>query len=110
MESRTDAINQKINTNMKFKLLSMPVVAAGILSIASCGENNSQNTTDADSTSTAATTDTASSRNEEWVSLFDGQSFAGWHGFNKGTDSIKNWAIEDGALVCLGAAKDAHGG
>jgi hypothetical protein len=50
------------------------------------------------STSTAATT-----------SLFDGKSFAGWHGFNK-TGEIKNWMIEDGAMVCLGAAPDAHGG
>lgn len=41
--------------------------------------------------------------------LFDGKTFQGWHGFNK-TGDIKNWAIEDGALVCLGAAADAHGG
>ncbi len=45
----------------------------------------------------------------KWVPLFDGLSFKGWHGFNK-TEAIKNWAIEDGALVCLGAAADAHGG
>ena len=45
----------------------------------------------------------------KWVSLFDGKSLKGWHGFNK-TGTIKNWDIEDGALVCLGAAKDAHGG
>jgi hypothetical protein len=45
------------------------------------------------------------------VTLFDGQSLNGWHGYNKtpGTD-IKNWTIIDSALVCLGAAKDAHGG
>ncbi|MEO6722428.1 MAG: DUF1080 domain-containing protein [Ferruginibacter sp.] len=45
----------------------------------------------------------------EWVPIFDGKTFAGWHGFNK-TGEIKNWMIEDGALVCLGAAADAHGG
>lgn len=43
------------------------------------------------------------------VSLFDGKTLSGWHGFNK-TGEIKNWAIEDSAMVCLGAAKDAHGG
>lgn len=45
------------------------------------------------------------------VTLFDGKSLNGWHGYNKtpGTD-IKNWTIIDSALVCLGAAKDAHGG
>ncbi|MBC7748362.1 MAG: DUF1080 domain-containing protein [Methylotenera sp.] len=45
----------------------------------------------------------------KWVKLFDGKSLKGWHGFNK-TGTVKNWEIEDGALVCLGAAKDAHGG
>lgn len=43
------------------------------------------------------------------VSLFDGKSLKGWHAFNK-TGDIKNWMIEDSAMVCLGAAKDAHGG
>lgn len=43
------------------------------------------------------------------ISLFDGKSLSGWHGFNK-TGEIKNWAVEDGAMVCLGAAKDAAGG
>jgi hypothetical protein len=45
----------------------------------------------------------------EWISLFDGKSLAGWHGYNK-TGEVTNWTVEDGALVCLGAAKDAHGG
>ncbi len=43
------------------------------------------------------------------ISLFDGKTLAGWHGFNK-TGAVANWAIEDSAMVCLGAAKDAHGG
>ena len=46
---------------------------------------------------------------EKWIPLFDGKSFKGWHGYNK-TGAIENWAIEDGAMVCLGAAPDAHGG
>src|SRR5882757_3776874 len=44
-----------------------------------------------------------------WISLFDGKSLKGWHGYNK-KGPVKNWEIEDGALVCLGAAKDASGG
>ena len=44
-----------------------------------------------------------------WISLFDGKTLNGWHGYNK-TGPVKNWEIEDGALVCLGAAKDASGG
>jgi hypothetical protein len=45
----------------------------------------------------------------KWISLFGGKTFNGWHGFNK-TGTIQNWAIENSAMVCLGAAADAHGG
>ena len=49
------------------------------------------------------------SRGGKWISLFNGKTLNGWHGFNK-SGPIKNWVIEDGAMVCLGAAADAHGG
>jgi hypothetical protein len=94
---------------MNIKTFSLPAIAAAMISFASCGDNSPQNSTSADSTSTSSA-DTAASNSSDWVSLFDGKTFTGWHGFNKGTDSIKNWMIEDSALVCLGAAKDAHGG
>lgn len=54
-------------------------------------------------------TDQKTMKNEEWISLFDGKSLAGWHGFNK-SGEVKNWIVEDGALVCLGAAKGDTGG
>lgn len=44
-----------------------------------------------------------------WISLFDGKTLNGWHGFNK-TGEVKNWTIEDSALVCLGAAHGDTGG
>ena len=44
-----------------------------------------------------------------WISLFDGKTLNGWHGYNQ-TGPVKSWDIEDGALVCLGTAKDAAGG
>jgi hypothetical protein len=44
-----------------------------------------------------------------WVSLFDGKSLKGWHGFNK-KGPVKNWTIVKGALVCLGAAQGDTGG
>ena len=94
---------------MNIKTFSVPAIAAAMLGLASCGDNSPQNTTSGDSTTTSADT-AAATKNSEWVSLFDGKTFAGWHGFNKGTDSIKNWMIEDSSLICLGAAKDAHGG
>lgn len=45
----------------------------------------------------------------KWVRLFDGKTLNGWHGYNK-PGTVKNWKIENGSLVCLGAAKDASGG
>ena len=38
----------------------------------------------------------------QWFKLFDGKSLNGWHHFNSKA-AIKNWMIEDSALVCLGA-------
>ena len=55
------------------------------------------------------TTNNMEKNKGKWISLFDGKTLKGWHGFNK-TGTIANWAIEDGAMVCLGAAADAHGG
>lgn len=46
----------------------------------------------------------------KWESLFDGKTLKGWHGYNKGNTTVKNWTVTDNALVCLGAAKDAAGG
>ncbi|MES3019317.1 MAG: DUF1080 domain-containing protein [Bacteroidota bacterium] len=46
-------------------------------------------------------------RNSE--SLFDGESLAGWHAFNK-PGKVENWTIIDNALVCLGAAEGDTGG
>ena len=34
----------------------------------------------------------------EWIDLFDGVSFKGWHQFNK-TEMSSAWVIEDGAMV-----------
>ncbi|TAL50004.1 MAG: DUF1080 domain-containing protein, partial [Chitinophagaceae bacterium] len=75
----------------------------------SCNNSGDTKTTADESTKTDTTTKTEII-NHEWVSLFDGKSQNGWHGFNRPAGEIKNWTIEDSALVCLGAAKDAHGG
>ena len=49
------------------------------------------------------------SENGNWESMFDGNTLSGWHAFNK-PGEIKNWTIEDGALVCLGASEGDTGG
>lgn len=81
--------------------------ALSFATLISCGENNTPAAATKE-TKTDTMTQTAPVANQ-WVSLFDGKSFAGWHGYNK-QGEIKNWMIEDSSLVCLGAAKDAHGG
>lgn len=96
---------------MKNNLTKTGLLLLG-LAVAGCDKGTKSDTattqeTTATSDSTAATNTTATAG--EWVDLFDGKSLAGWHGFNK-TGEVKNWTVEDGALVCLGAAKDAHGG
>ncbi|TXI31226.1 MAG: DUF1080 domain-containing protein [Niabella sp.] len=46
----------------------------------------------------------------KWITLFDGKTLKGWHGFNKGKTPVKNWVVENGALVCLGASEHDTGG
>jgi len=72
-----------------------------------CNNSESSNTATKNS-DTSVTNKTVSSENK-WVSLFDGKTLNGWHGFNK-TGEVKNWTIEDSAMVCLGAAKGDTGG
>ena len=43
----------------------------------------------------------AQAKKQAWVNLFNGKNLNGWHKFNK-TGPVKNWTIENGALVCLG--------
>lgn len=81
--------------------------ALSLATLISCGESNTP-TTATEQAKTDTMTQTAPAEHQ-WVSLFDGKSFTGWHGYNK-QGEIKNWMIEDSSLVCLGAAKDAHGG
>lgn len=80
-----------------------------INTIVSCNSSGDSGkaTTDPEKTDTTAKTQMMV---HNWISLFDGKSQAGWHGYNKPAGEMKNWTIEDSALVCLGAAKDAHGG
>lgn len=89
---------------MKRQFLAAGMLATAI-SISSC--NNTGSSTDqASSTDSVETAD----QKGEWISLFDGKTLAGWHGFNKGDSTVTNWVVEDGALVCLGAAEWDTGG
>jgi 3-keto-disaccharide hydrolase len=48
-------------------------------------------------------------KNHDWISLFDGKTLKGWHGYNK-KGAVTSWAAQDGVLACLGTAKNAAGG
>ncbi|MFT3701874.1 MAG: DUF1080 domain-containing protein [Agriterribacter sp.] len=97
---------------MKSKIYQLAFVAIATAA-ASCG--GSADTKTSGDTAVATNQDTAKPAEQPaaapsaWVSIFDGKTLVGWHGFNK-TGEVKNWKVEDSALVCLGAAKDAHGG
>lgn len=51
----------------------------------------------------APNTLTADERAAGWTLLFDGKTTAGWRGFQKPAFPAGGWAVEDGALTCLGA-------
>ncbi len=98
---------------MKSKFKNACVLLSA-LCIISCNNSDTTDMDDADSVKNNTmnmdtTTNNMQTDTGRAVSLFDGKSLSGWHGFNK-SGEIKNWAIEDGAMVCLGAAKDAAGG
>ena len=95
---------------MKSKLKNACVLLTA-LCVISCDNSDNANKAKNDSTKmdTMDTTNKMQPDMTSAVSLFDGKTLNGWHGYNK-TGEIKNWAIEDGAMVCLGAAKDAAGG
>lgn len=88
------------------KRISLFTLFTVTLAVMSC--NNAEEVKSTESADSAVNT-TVPSTEPAAQAIFDGKSLAGWHGYNK-TGEIKNWTIEDGALVCLGAAKDAHGG
>jgi hypothetical protein len=50
----------------------------------------------------APNTLSAEERAAGWTLLFDGATTAGWRGFQKTAFPADGWAVEDGALNCLG--------
>ncbi|WP_153795815.1 3-keto-disaccharide hydrolase [Foetidibacter luteolus] len=83
---------------MKLLLLS-----AGIsLSLLAC-QSGEQKAADTDSTTTAATTP----QDTGWISLFDGQSLAGWHTYGK-TGTGAAWKVDSGTLFLNATDKKAY--
>ena len=93
---------------MNIKIVKIAGILLFVTCILSCNNTATTDSASNDSTKNDTTNKMTSSKETE-VSLFDGKSLNGWHGYNK-TGEVKNWEIEDGALVCLGAAKGDSGG
>ena len=110
MESRKNAINQKIRSIIMKKQFFKPIsILLLVIGIASCNNSADTDTATKDSNMTSETISSGETKEAQPVSLFDGTSLNGWHAFNK-TGEVKNWTIEEGAMVCLGAAKGDSGG
>lgn len=90
------------------QLLTNTTLALLITGIASCANRNA-GTMRTTASPQSDTTNKMKDESGKWVSLFDGKTLSGWHAFNK-PGEIKNWTIEDSALVCLGAAQGDTGG
>lgn len=90
---------------MKKNLIKTAGIFLLFATLNACNQGNSEKRAG----DSASATDTGVKTKEGFVSLFNGESLDGWHGFNK-TGEVDNWQIEDGAMVCLGAAADASGG
>ena len=83
------------------------IITTAILSSCNFSNKTSQNTAP-DRTVTASLANTA-----DWVSLFDGKTFDGWHTYGK-DDVTSAWKIEDSAIHLVSSAKNgwqtANGG
>jgi hypothetical protein len=61
-------------------------------------------------TSCATTGKKKTSVGENWVSIFDGKTAAGWRGYNKTAFPEKGWEAVDGTLHCIGSGAGEAGG
>ncbi|MGS2763360.1 3-keto-disaccharide hydrolase [Sinomicrobium sp. M5D2P9] len=73
--------------------------ALALVFLAGCKETNKKDTQESVSKEETASVEKQEKKKEgEWEPLFDGKTFAGWHGYN--SDEISpEWSIEDGTLV-----------
>lgn len=72
--------------------------ALSLLFLIGCKETNKKDTREETKKEEIAVVEKQEKQDGEWVPLFDGKTFAGWHGYN--ADEISSeWSIEDGAMV-----------
>lgn len=87
----------------KFKSKSILAVIIATTILPAC---NSSDNTSANNSKDSAINASASVDNQDWVSLFDGKTFTGWHTYGK--DSVGSaWKAEDSALHLNASVKKA---
>ena len=91
------------------KMVKCLIAAWLIIAHTSCADSGNKSATTSDSASVDTAIGKIASETSPWKPLFNGKTLEGWHGYNQ-KGEVKNWKVEDSVLVCLGAAKDAHGG
>lgn len=67
-------------------------------------------TSDKGALKTLGILEAAEEMEEEWITLFDGETSEGWHGYNEETFPEAGWEIVDGTLQCVGSGRGEAGG
>jgi hypothetical protein len=57
-----------------------------------------------------ATTSKTKTKDDGWVTIFDGKTTTGWRGYNKTAFPEKGWEVVDGTLHCIGSGAGEAGG
>ncbi len=98
---------------MKHKLLQIAgylLISAFVVSVISCGsstDDTGENDSEVSSNPDTLKQDVVE---EEWISLFDGETSEGWRGYGKETFPEKGWVIKDGMLQVQSSGKGEAGG
>jgi hypothetical protein len=76
-----------------FKIILACVLVLGL--VTSCGSNGNAKK--------------SSSKDDGFVSIFDGKTTTGWRGYNQPTFPPKGWEVVDGTLHCIGSGNGEAG-
>jgi len=96
------------------KQLLYLLIAALFLGISACNtapkaDSNAEADELAEEVTSGPNTLTAQEKKEGWILMFDGESTAGWRGYDMEAFPDTGWYIEDGMLVCENSGKGEAG-